>query len=203
MIKNIVFDIGNVLVKWEPIPVMKKIFPERLDHEQMVKDVVKSEIWYNLNKGKISEQEAIVQYHQLLDLKLPQVEILMQEIKESLVPMQGSFELVEQLSKANYPLYIITDNTFEIEAYLRSRYNFWQHFKGVVNSARIGVLKPNPAIYHHLLDTYKLTPEECIFFDDLPANVEGAIKVNMQARLFTSAKKCIEDLQALNISVRV
>lgn len=199
MVKNIVFDVGNVLVQWNPIPVVQKVFPELNNHDQLIKELMKSEVWIDLNKGKISEKEAIIRYHQSLSLNLNQLEILMYEVKESLLPIEGSFALVEKLSKANYPLYIITDNTLDIEAYLRNKYDFWKHFQGVVNSARLGVLKPSPLIYQHLLDSYGLDPKECVFFDDLQANVDGAMAVNMHARVFTDVETCISDLQALKI----
>lgn len=198
-IKNIVFDVGNVLVKWDPKPVVQKVFPEVEEPEHLILKLVKSEVWLDLNRGKISEKEAIQKYKQELRVSHTQLEHLMHEIKESLHPVEGSFELVEKLSKANHPLYIITDNTHEIVAYLKKRYNFWQHFHGVVNSAELGVLKPSPVIYQYLLETYKLVPEETIFFDDLQANVDGAIAVNMKSIQFVNSAKCIEDLRNLNI----
>jgi putative hydrolase of the HAD superfamily len=198
-IKNIVFDVGNVLVKWDPKPVVLNVFPKVEDPEHLIQRLVKSEVWFDLNKGKISEKEAIQRYKQELNLDHTQLEHLMHEIKESLIPVEGSFELVEKLSKANHPLYIITDNTHEIVAYLRKRYNFWQHFQGVVNSAELGILKPSPLIYRHLLETYKLVPEETIFFDDLQTNVDGALAVNMKSIQFLNSTKCIEELRNLNI----
>jgi len=198
-IQNIVFDVGNVLVKWDPIAVISEVFPEE-DPGILLKKIVKSDTWYHLNGGKITELEAIQQYHQSLNIPLQQFERFMTVVKESLLPMEGSFELVEKLYQANHPLYIITDNTREIESYLRQKYDFWSRFRGVVNSAHIGVLKPSPIIYRHLLETYQLIPEETIFFDDLQANVEGAIAVKMKAIQFETAAKCEADLRHLKVA---
>lgn len=200
-IKNIVFDIGNVLVRWDPLAIVSKAFPEHTEPHTLALKLLKEETWLDLNRGIITEQEAIQQYHQALNIHPSRLENLMQVVRKSLTPLEGSFELVEKLHQAGYLLYIISDNTNELVAYLREQYNFWDKFTGVVISSEIGVLKPSPIIYHHLLDTYLLNPKESIFLDDLEANVKGAKAVNMHSIQFVTAQRCIEDLRTLNINI--
>lgn len=199
MIKNIVFDIGNVLVKWDPFSVVKNFFPHAADPGQLTTQLFKSEEWFAINRGEISEAELITKYHQTFNIDLTTLNFLMEAIKESLTPLPGSFELLENLYKAPYPLYALTDNTYEIMNYLRKKYDFWTKFKGVVMSAEVGYLKPSPQIYRHLLDTYHLIPQETLFMDDYLPNVEGARAVDMHAILFTDAQQCIKQLSQLDI----
>lgn len=66
-------------------------------------------------------------------------------------------------------------------------------------SAEIGMLKPHEGIFRHLVDTFGLEPAETVFLDDVQGNVDGAMRVGLQARLFTAAERCEQDLQALGL----
>jgi putative hydrolase of the HAD superfamily len=199
-IKNIVFDVGNVLVRWDPLAVVAKMFPGEADPHKLTQQIFKSEAWHDLNRGKISEIALIKQYHQQMGIELKHLEMLMVAIKESLKPLPGSFELLEDLYQAQFSLYALTDNTHEIMAHLRKQYNFWNRFRGVVVSADVGSLKPEPAIYRYLLDTYQLNPAETLFMDDLPANVAGAEAVGITGICFQSLPQCLQDLHAHGVS---
>ncbi len=192
--KNIIFDIGNVLVKWAPKEVVVKLFSNHPDHDDLTFKLFKSPTWFDLNKGKLTEAEAVQIYNQKLGVPLKKLQELMHEVKESLTPMEGSFELLEDLYQAKISLYSITDNVHEIVTFLKNKYTFFDKFKGIAISAELGVLKPAKEIYNHLLQTYNLRPEESIFFDDIQKNVDGAKNVGMQATLFTTALTCREEL---------
>lgn len=198
-IKNIVFDVGNVLVQWNPVSVISNTFPEIQDPLHLAEQIFRTAFWLDLNLGKISEQEAIQKFHHLLNVDKKTLEMLMQKAKESLLPVTGSIELVKDLHEAGYPLYVITDNTKEIMSHLKQKYDFWNLFLGVVVSAEIGHLKPSPHIYKYLLETYHLRAEETLFLDDIEANVKGAKAVDMVSIQFTTVEKCILDLKKLKV----
>lgn len=200
MIKNIVFDIGNVLLRWDPLSVVENVFPAEHDPALLTRQLFKSEWWFAINRGEITEKELIQKYHELFDIDLAQLNYLMSAIRESLLPIRGSFDLLNKLYHSEYPLYALTDNTHEIVAYLKQKYDFWQKFKGVVVSAEIGHLKPSPLIYRHLLETFHLVPEETLFMDDFLANVEGAKSVNMQAIQFIDIEQCRRSLKQFGIT---
>lgn len=114
-------------------------------------------------------------------------------VKESLTPVKGSFQLLDNLYQSGVPLYCITDNVKEIVDYLKIKYDFWDKFIDVVVSADIGYLKPAEEIYLHLLKNNQLIPAETLFIDDHMPNVEGAKNVGMHAFQFTNAVAC-EDI---------
>jgi putative hydrolase of the HAD superfamily len=198
-IKNIVFDVGNVLVRWDPLSITMQIFPEAENPKTLMSNLFKSSIWYNLNLGKITEREAIKQYHDLLKIDKDRLELLMVTTKEAQLPIPGSIELLEQLHQANYPLYALTDNVKEIIAFLKQRYDFWKLFKGIVVSAEVGFLKPSAAIFKHLLSQYHLHASETLFIDDYKQNVDGAKSVGIKAIQFFDAESCIKDLRRLQV----
>ena len=105
--------------------------------------------------------------------------------------------LMNELKDHGYPLYVLSNMPVERFAYLQATYDFWDMFEGIVTSGHINMVKPNPDIYQHLLSTYDLKPETCVFLDDAQRNVKGAHAVGMQSFHFTTAATCRQDLAAL------
>lgn len=198
-VKNIVFDIGNVLVKWDPATVIQHVFADHPQPALLTAQMFKSPAWYDLNLGKITEADLIEIYHKTLHVSHERLYILLAALKESLVPIENSFALLTRVYQLHYPLYVLSDNVREIVAYLKRRYDFWHQFQGVVISAEVGHLKPAPEIYHHLLTTYQLKPNETLFIDDLLQNVEGAKSMGMQAIEFKNVAQCRDEMLKLNI----
>ncbi|MBY0461907.1 MAG: HAD family phosphatase [Alphaproteobacteria bacterium] len=199
MIKNIVFDIGNVLVKWAPHDIVNKVFPNHPNTFELNQKIFKSPAWMDLNRGKMTEKEMVLIYNKELGISLPELEYLMEQAKQGLTPIEGSFELLDALYDKGYPIYSITDNVHEIVHFLKQKYTFFDKFLGAAISADLGVLKPNEAIYHYLLNTYHLKPEECVFIDDLFINIEGAKKVGMNGIQFITADSCKDELIKLGV----
>ena len=199
MIKNIVFDIGNVLLKWEPLSVVEILFSEYPDHAHLTHQMFKSETWIALNRGEISEQQVIERYHKTLKLDLDRLTLLMGHIKKAMLPVEGSLDLLDKLYQKNIPLFALTDNTKEIFGYLQNNYDFWPKFQGIVVSAELGCVKPSPEIYRHLLNSYNINANETVFIDDLAYNVEGAKAVGMYGIQFMNAKQCASELQDLEV----
>lgn len=195
-LKNVVFDVGNVLVRWEPHKVIAAVFPEH-DPHTLLKQMRPT--WITLNQGKISALEAIKIHEKELNLPEHQLMEMMERFKTSQTPIEGSIQLLEKLQAAGCPLYALTDNIKEFIAYYRESMGFLHYFKGVVVSAEVGILKPNQEIYHHLLNSYQLEASESVFIDDLQANVDGAIAVGMQAFQFINAVDCQEKLRTLGV----
>jgi len=186
-IKNIVFDVGNVLVRWEPYEVINAVFPE---NDPLVFYKLIRPIWLDLNLGKITEDQAIDLYHSLFNIPKNKLIQFMHQLKVSQTPIPGSLELLDTLSQAQYSLFSITDNVKELIAYHQQHSNFLHKFHGIIVSAEVGVLKPNPEIYYCLIQRYSLNPAETVFIDDLIENVEGAKKVGMHAFQFLDAQSC-------------
>ncbi|HXH55567.1 MAG TPA: HAD family phosphatase [Gammaproteobacteria bacterium] len=198
-IKNVIFDIGNVLVRWAPYEVIESVFPQfnPSDFYQRMYP-----IWIDLNLGKLSEEEAIIHYQNLFNLPEKNFIQLMHEFKIQQIPLSGSIALLDKLKSLNVNLFSITDNIKEIMEYHKKNSDFPKYFKDIIVSADIGVLKPDAKIYKHLLTKHTLNPAESIFIDDVLPNVEGAIKSGMQAFQFTDHDSCRKKLMRLLSSSR-
>ncbi|MBM3633457.1 MAG: HAD family phosphatase [Alphaproteobacteria bacterium] len=200
-IKNIVFDVGNVLIKWSPQDIVRHFFNQERSSDELMLKLFKSSVWFDLNLGKLTEKEVIQIYKKQLGIPEETLENLMIAVRESLVPLEGSIELLEELYDQGYPLYSITDNVIEIVSYLKTRYDFFQKFSGIVVSGEIGALKPSPLPYKTLIESYSLVPEETLFIDDLDKNVMGAQAIGLKGMQFMNAAQCRLDLRDLGVNV--
>lgn len=193
-IQNVIFDVGNVLVRWAPYEIIGAVLPQfnASDFYQSM-----SPIWIELNLGRLSEAQAIEHYQKLFDLPQEVLIRLMDELKFHQKPLDGSVQLLNKLQRYPIHLFSITDNVKEIMEYHKKNSDFPKYFKDIIVSADIGVLKPAPEIYTHLLTKHGLNASESIFIDDVLSNVEGAIHVGMNAFQFTDHASCEEKLMAL------
>lgn len=198
-IKNVVFDVGNVIVRWSPSFIVESTFGAEADHNYYLDNIFKHQLWKELNLGAYTEDEVINAYLRFVDASREEMEVLFHHVKDSQKLIAGTVDLIKLLHAAGYPIYALTDNVHEIVSSLKSRYDFWDYFTGAVVSAEVGMLKPEPPIFKHLLDTHELQAEQTVFIDDHPPNVQGAKTVGIEAIQFIDADQCHEELQALGL----
>jgi putative hydrolase of the HAD superfamily len=203
VIKNVIFDVGNVFVTWSPNEIVERCFalPRGSDENlRRAQALFRSSLWMSLNRGELTQREAEQAYQAQFGLSDEQTKTLFFHIMDHLEIIDGTEEIAHRLRKSGYRVFALTDNVSEIVAYLKNRHQFWTVFEGTVISAEIGILKPDPAIFRHAMEKFNLLAEETVFFDDVKANVDGASSIGIKARLFTTPGRCVEDLQALGLS---
>ncbi len=201
MIKNVVFDIGNVFVQWSPPEVIRRCFdlpPDSAENRERTK-LLRSPLWLRLNRGELTETEAELAYQAEHGLTKDEAAALLFHVKDHQDLIDGTEAIARRLQAAGYRLFALTDNVREIVLHLKSRYRFWELFEGAVVSAEVGMLKPHEGIFRHLVESFGLEPSETVFLDDMQANVDGAKRIGLQACLFTSAAQCEQDLRALGL----
>ena len=200
-IKNVVFDIGNVVVRWSPQEILRLTFGEDADFVALTKSIFQSDIWLALNKGQLSEREAKLMYQNSLGFSELDCDRLFYYVKHSQIILHGSIDLILKIKAAGYPVFALTDNVHEIVNYLQSNYRFWPLFDGAVVSADVGVGKPEAEIYQLLLNRYQLNAKETVFIDDMAHNVAGAQAIGMAAIRFEDAQQCKMALQSLGVII--
>lgn len=202
-IKNIIFDIGNVLVKWSPDEIIRKTFPDH-DNAQVetyIKNIFNSPIWENLNLGRITEKDAKNIFTNTTRLSKSECDRLFYNIKDTQVPIYGMHDLVKALHDNLTPLYALSDNVKEIITHLRNQYNFLDYFKHVTISADVGIMKPDPRIFEHILNANNLDPRNTIFIDDHLPNINSAKKLSINAFQFINYEDCRKQLKGFGIDV--
>lgn len=187
MIKNMIFDVGNVLVKFRPKEVMEELgfAPGRV--QELLKATVQGALWKELDRGVIPEEEVIAQMRsRVAEDARADFDRFMTEGKELLVLTYSyAADWLRECKEQGYHVYLLSNypvSYFELHS---SVFSFLPYIDGKIVSGYVKMLKPDPGIYHCLLDTYHLRAEECLFFDDLPGNVEAAKSMGMHGICFT------------------
>jgi putative hydrolase of the HAD superfamily len=199
-IRNIVFDVGNVLVPWDPAGIEQRAFGEdRLAHADYRAPLRGHPTWLAVNRGELSLVEAKDHYVADDGFAPDDIDRLYDELFASFPLKSDTRALMDELQSADYRLFAITDNVREIVALLKREHDFWDMFEMAAVSAEIGVLKPDPRIYNWLLETAGIAAEECVFLDDVERNVAGAKAVGMHGLVFTTAAKARDDLRGIGV----
>jgi len=187
MIKNIIFDIGNVLLEFKPLNYLKRTFNNDTLEKFLYKEIFQSQEWLQLDRGTLTQEQAI----KIISLRNPTYEMhivkCMDNWLDILVPIEGTVKILNQLKEKGYKLYLLSNfHSLAFET-ICSKYDFFNHFDGGIISYKENLLKPESEIYTKLLDTYKLTAEECLFIDDTLANIEAANVLGIKTLHYESA----------------
>lgn len=180
-VRNVVFDMGGVLFRWEPL-VQARRFCESDEDARLLADAVFGSVqWALMDAGALDERTVAWTAKTRLPRRLhAAVSELMRHWCDERVPIEGAGELVLGLKRAGYGIYLLTNagEPFErYEAQLPGR----DCFDGMVVSWREHVVKPDARIYRTLLERYELEAGECLLVDDVRTNVLGARMLGMRA----------------------
>lgn len=195
----VVFDIGNVLIEWDPRHLYRKLIPDPVEMERFLAEVCTDAWNIEQDRGRTWE-EAIAERVKLF----PRHEALIRAYSErwhEMVPgeVPGTVAVLEGLRARGVPLYAITNFSVQKFAEAQGRFAALRGFRDVVVSGAERLLKPDPAIYQALLARNGLEAARCLFIDDSVKNVVGARAVGMAAHHFRDAEGLREELRGLGL----
>ena len=197
MIDTVVFDIGNVLVAWDPRIPFAKIFDDEKTIDWFLTEVCSHDwnLQQDLGRGWAeAEAEAIARHPDYAE----QIRLYRRRWGE-MVPgdLAVNVGIKERLEKAGVPVYAITNFALDTFDEARARFPYLYSFRDTVISAVERVAKPDARIYRTLLDRNGLRAEQCVFIDDSAANAAGARAVGMAAIHYTPDVDLEAELKAL------
>ncbi len=199
--RHIVFDIGNVLLDFDPEYAYLDLIPDQMERKAFLSDVC-SRDWIvaqdRVHAWAPGEAELIAQY--------PAKEALIRCFRERwhcMVPnaIAESVAILEQLSVAGADVTALTNFNGETFDEARERFGFFKYFRGVTVSGKTGLLKPEPEIFQHHVAAFNLVPEDVLFIDDVAANVEASRDAGWHALQFTTPDRLRRDLALLEVIV--
>ena len=197
-IKNIIFDFGGVLVDWNPHYLFDQYFNDIEESNYFIENVCNSEWNAEMDGGKSFEQavrERSAMFPKYAEsLKLYQTN-WMDTMGEEI---PGMYDLIKSLKENGFPvIYGLTNWSAETFPIVQKKYRIFSLIDNIVVSGEVKQLKPNPEIFHTLLNNYNLKAEESLFIDDNLKNVEGAKAVGINALRFENVTKLKEDLKTI------
>lgn len=185
MTKNIVFDMGQVLIRWQPeIYLAHGSFSDE-DYALLLKEVFRSVEWVRLDRGSITLEEGAAAMRSRLPERLHTAvwEYGIDWYRWPMVPMPGMADLVRELKEKGYGIYLLSNCSIPLRQHFH-RIPGSEYFDGILISSENRMIKPQRDIFEKLFDTFGLIPEECFFVDDSVANVEAALERGMPGFVF-------------------
>lgn len=199
MIKTIIFDIGNVLTEF----CWSKYFADYDYSEETLKRLaaatVLSDDWKEYDLGNLSDETVL----ELFISNDPSIE---KELRESLRNVDGILEQcdytipwIEELKAKGYLVLYLSNFSEKVLRDCNRIMGFLPHMDGGILSCRVHLVKPDPAIYRLLLETYDLSAEECVFLDDTPKNIEAAEALGIHGIVFENQTQARKELEKLGV----
>ena len=199
MIKNVIFDVGKVLVSFEPDEYMKSLGLNQEAMEAINGAMFKNKNWDLMDQGVLGQKEALEKFIE----GAPKYEMEIRQIYETmgktveLYPF--AMEWLQGLKEKGYHLYILSNYSEQMMKQTKEKLEFLSLVDGAVFSYECKLMKPSAKMYEHLCQKYHLNCSECIFVDDRLENVEGAQRSGILAMQFENydqgSQKLAEILQ--------
>lgn len=187
MIKNIVFDMGKVLVNYEADRVCRQFISDQEDQKAVLTTVFVSPEWILLDMGVITEEAALKRMTDRLaeeEQKQYARKCLAHWHEYNMWPIEGMGALVKLLKARGFGIYLCSNASMRLLTCYREVIPAIECFDGVLFSADVKYLKPQADIYRTLFERFDLKPEECFFIDDLQENIDGARACGMEGYCF-------------------
>jgi putative hydrolase of the HAD superfamily len=196
---NVVFDLGGVVLTWDPAAIIACVFDEPRE-QQLVRDrVFRDPDWVCLDRGVLARDDAIQRAAARTHIPVARLNALFDSFPRALVPVEPVLELVSQVRTGDNRLFVLSNLHRASFERVRDTLGTFELFDGRVVSCEVGAAKPEPAIYRYLLHEFGLDPAATVFIDDLQANLDAAAQFGIATILFTDAVSCRNDLKALGV----
>ncbi len=200
-IDTVVFDIGNVLIPWEPRWLFRKLLPDDAAIERFMAETdfltwnLAHDAGQRFAEGIARHGTAFPHYRHLFEAFFERWEETTGE------PIAGTLALARELRAAGYRTLALTN--FSAETFPRALrlHPHLDEFEGIVVSGHERLVKPDPAIYRRLCERFRVEPARSVFIDDSLPNVEGARSIGMLAVNFVSADQLRDELRGLGVVV--
>lgn len=190
-IKNIIFDVGNVLAGFRYKEYMRDIGFTEYEVERMSKNIVETEIWNEVDICNKSFEEIKNDFKAVIPDMSDRIDLFFSNMTDIIERYDYSKALTDYVKDKGFGLYILSNySDWMFEEHSNTIFDFLDRIDGKIVSGYVHMLKPDPEIYKLLLNTYNLNASECAFFDDRPVNVEGAKSVGIEAYVFTGYEDC-------------
>lgn len=198
-IQTMIFDLGGVLIDWNPRYLFRKILQDEKEVEYFLKHICTDE-WNAAQDAGRPFHEAVT----LLQAQHPQYADLIaayhRRWDETLGEANGeTVEILREVKNSGRPVYALTNWSAETFPVARKKFGFLQWFDGIVVSGEEKMKKPDPAIFHLLLERYKIDPGTALYIDDVEANITAARQVGLTAIHFLSARELRKALHQLDL----
>jgi len=202
MIQNIIFDLGNVLLKFQPSEFLLGFTNDVEYINQFVPKIFRSKIWIELDRGTISVEDAKNNFISQYPKEKEFLTLFFKHWMEMLTPIDKNIEILKDVRALGYKTYILSNYIKEAYTFIKKNYKIFTLFDGQIISGFEKIIKPEKAIYELLLNRYNLIPEESLFIDDILFFLKPAKKLGMKTIWNRPETDLREELEKLDVLPR-
>ena len=202
MIRNIVFDMGNVIIRFDRDAFIDRFGVTEEERKTLLREIFLSPEWVMMDRGTLTDEQAA-------DILCPRVPEHLRDIARKLIgfwdrpilEIEGIEPLIEELKGKGYGIYLLSNASCRQPDYWQ-RVPASRFFDGTLISYSVKLVKPMPEIYEKFFETFSLDRRECFFIDDSPANIEASLYVGMPGAVFhNDIRRLRRELRAAGVDV--
>ncbi len=196
-VKQVIFDLGGVLVEWNPPAIAGSFTRDRNLQALVLDQILLHPDWSELDRGAFSESQAAARMSARSGLSVATIKQLFDLVRRSLTAIEETVGLLDRLADRGVPCYGLSNMSPANYTYLVETHDFFKRFREIVVSGHEKIIKPDPAIYRLACDRFQLVPGETLFLDDSLPNITAAQDFGLQAMHFNDRAGCIDRLNAM------
>ena len=199
MIKNVIFDVGKVLVEWEPLVAMKKLGFDDATAKAVAAATTDSPEWDESDRSVGTDEEILAMLIGNAPEYEKEIRTFWENISLPIYQYDYARAWIRELKNKGYGVYILSNYGRWTYQNTTEALSFLEDVDGAVFSYQVHQMKPEPEIYQTLLAKYGLKAEECVFLDDRQVNIDGAKAQGMEGIVFTSYEEAVERLKEYGV----
>ena len=202
--ETVIFDLGGVVFNWQPLRLMREVFPTRVKDEhsarQLLADVFQNHNtdgdWAQWDLGLVKPTDLAERIAHRLTMGAHEITALINALAPHMHVKQDTLALLQDLKTAGHRLVYLSNMPEELAQWIEQDHPFYDWFEDGVFSARVQHAKPDDGIYHLTVARLSLEGQAPVFVDDMPRNVQTAQRLGWRPVLFDSADKVRHQMKA-------
>jgi putative hydrolase of the HAD superfamily len=192
----VIFDLGNVVFDWDVEKILKTLDLGVEDSRLLRRELFSHQDWLDMDHGKALESTIVSKVCERSGLSGDVVENALLVAKNSLVTIEQSIVLMEEISNKGIEMFCLSNMSRETYSHI-SGHDLFDMFSGIVISGIEGCMKPNDDIFHLAIDRFKVNPSETLFIDDSLPNIETAQRLGINGFHFKRSESCYQRLRSM------
>lgn len=201
MIKNIILDVGKVLVEWEPEAAFRELGFDEETSRAVAEATVLSPDWNELDRSALSNEELLAKFIGNAPEYEREIRAMWDNIGLPIYQYDYSRSWIRKMKENGYHVYILSNYSSWTYEHTTEALSFLEDVDGAVFSFQVQQIKPEPEIYRSLFKKYSLKPEECVFLDDRQENIAAAAAQGMAGICFTTYEAAVCALKEYGVSL--
>ena len=195
--KNVIFDVGDVLVSFRYRDYMSDLGFDDETIEFLVDNMIFTDFWKGMDRGEEDVDEACDHFCSLYPELKDKIELFWNNIEDIVGEFDYSLPMIREIKEKGYKVFLLSNYPDKLADMHWKQFSFLPEVDGYIISAKVKLAKPDPKIYLMLMDRYRLKPEECLFVDDREDNLIPARELGIKTILFTSYDEVNKKLKDL------